>query len=237
LPATALVGDCYTDMFRDCSSLNVYKDSADARGILLDATGITDSVLTSCAGNMFYGIQNITELGDATPVSEKIYYAKVIKAPVTPPDAPHVPSSSGGSSSSYTQGWRQSGTNWQYVKSNGAYAKNEWLQIDGKWYHFGNDTMMTKGWFLDTDGSWYYLIKEEGQNEGRMYTGWLTDPYDGYRYYLDPATGKMLTGWHVVEGKRYYFNEVVPAPSGWTQNANGDWVYEKRNIIPLGAMK
>jgi len=133
-------------------------------------------------------------------------------------------------------GWNASGKDWKYVKTDGSFARNEWVKVGDKWYHFGKDTLMDTGWLLDTDGSWYYLDKVEGTNIGVMQTGWMTDPYDGYRYYLDPVTGKMYTGWHVIDGKRYYFNEIVPAASGWTQNEKEDWVYSKRDIIPLGAM-
>ena len=48
--------------------------------------------------------------------------------------------------------------------------------------------------------------------DGRMLTGWLTDT-NGKKYYLNntPGTGlgAMLTGWHEIEGKRYYFSEVT----------------------------
>jgi len=104
--------------------------------------------------------------------------------------------------------------NWKYVKANGDYAKNEWQLIkneDGtqSWYHFGADQYMTRGWMTDTS--------------------------DGYDYYLDPVTGKMAVGVVEIDGKKYHFNENVPTASGWKQDANGVWVYEKRNVIPLGA--
>jgi len=154
---------------------------------------------------------------------------------------PYVPhTNSGQNSSAYTKGWKQSGSNWQYVKVDGSYAKNEWVEIEvngvKKWYHFGDDTMMDTGWFRDVDGSWYYLSKEEGQNTGSMQTGWMADPDDGHVYYLDPVTGKMAIGWTVIDGKKYYFCEGSDSESGWTQDEKAEWVYEKRNVIPLGAL-
>jgi len=115
-----------------------------------------------------------------------------------------------------------------------------WAHVTGSgsddWYYIRSDGTKATGWLLDTDGSWYYLDKTDGKNPGAMQTGWMTDRDDGYRYYLDPKTGKMLTGWAVIDGKKYYFNENVSSASGWTQNANGDWVYSRQSVIPLGAL-
>ena len=57
---------------------------------------------------------------------------------------------------------------------------------------------------------------------------------DGYWYYLDPATGRMLTGWQTVGGKQYYLGaETIgtrsqgalyvntTTPDGFSVNADG----------------
>lgn len=136
--------------------------------------------------------------------------------------------------------WTGGGKEWRYTKPNGEPAVNEWqkISVNGteRWYHFGPDGLMDTGWLLEADGSWYYLEKREGTDIGTMRTGWMTDEDDGHIYYLDPVTGKMATGHTVIDGKEYYFNENVPAASGWHQNSSGDWIYEKRKIIPLGAL-
>ena len=48
-----------------------------------------------------------------------------------------------------------------------------------------------------------------------MVTGWFTDPADGYRYYLDPASGAMAVGQRVIGGVKYHFNEQPSGTSGW----------------------
>lgn len=129
---------------------------------------------------------------------------------------------------------------WRYYKSNGTLARNEWLKLsyNGKegWYHFGTDGKMNTGWLQDTDGSWYFLNRNADGEKGSMQTGWMTDADDGYTYYLDPATGKMAVGFVEIDGKKYHFNENGPEASGWKQNEAGEWVYEKKSVIPLGAL-
>ena len=153
-------------------------------------------------------------------------------------------SSGGGSSSdstSVTAHWSENSTNWTYTKSDGSLARDEWqlLNYNGqmKWYHFGSDTKMDTGWLKDSTGSWYYLNANSDGQKGAMTTGWMTDPMDGKRYYLDPATGKMATGWVIIDGVEYYFNETVNQDSGWHQDTvTGEWIYDAKDITPLGAM-
>lgn len=51
-------------------------------------------------------------------------------------------------------GWRKIGDKWQYIKSNGYSAFNEFLKIDGKWYFFNADHFMVTGYFR-VDGKRY----------------------------------------------------------------------------------
>lgn len=71
-----------------------------------------------------------------------------------------------------------------------------------------------------------------------MQTGWLIDPLDGYRYYLDPQTGQMAMGWVNVDGIQYYFTESGGEYSGWKWDAvAGVWQYEFIGRRPTGAME
>lgn len=58
------------------------------------------------------------------------------------------------------------GTDWKYVKDDGAYAANEWVQ--------------------DSDGRWYYLGEE-----GLTYSGYWTLP-DGQSYFFEPSDAHMI---------------------------------------------
>lgn len=51
-------------------------------------------------------------------------------------------------------GWRKVGDKWQYIKTNGHSAFNEFLKVDGKWYYFNADHFMVTGYFR-VDGKRY----------------------------------------------------------------------------------
>jgi len=156
--------------------------------------------------------------------------------------------SSGGN---YTPQWGQNGNNWTYRKPNGQYAQNEWQQLsfngETSWYYFGSDKNMVSGWHQDNAGNWYYLKESSGTSgagtgsgggsyKGAMQTGWTADPQDEHRYYLDPSTGKMVTGWKEIDGRWYYFNETVPGQSGWSwSETEKKLVYADNGELPLGA--
>lgn len=44
-------------------------------------------------------------------------------------------------------GWKEIGDKWQYIKTNGHSAFNEFLKIDGRWYYFDADHFMVTGYF------------------------------------------------------------------------------------------
>lgn len=72
---------------------------------------------------------------------------------------------------------------------------------------------------------------------GAMVTGWFTDPADGYRYYLDPASGAMAVGQRVIGGVKYHFNEQPSGTSGWYYDpAAWKWNYQASGVVPMGAL-
>lgn len=107
-------------------------------------------------------------------------------------------------------GRRISGT-WAYLSY--IYEGQERLEC----YHFADDGIMDSGWFRDTDGTWYYLSTLHDGWFGHLVKGWHHDREDGHRYYLDPVSGAMWTGWGQVGGPWYYFNPTTPV---WTWNYN-----------------
>ena len=107
-----------------------------------------------------------------------------------------------------------------------------WAKINGVWYAFGADGYADSGWILDeAAGSWYYVDINSG-----MQTGWHSDANDGATYFLDPISGKMQTGWKLIEGKWYYFNEFVSEPTWKRDELIGEWVYTGATSRPFGAM-
>ena len=103
---------------------------------------------------------------------------------------------------------------WIYTKSDGTFAKSEWMSLDYNglryWYYFNEDGNMRTNWF-DYNNERFYLMPEK----------------DGWR-------GRMATGWKNIENKWYYF-ETVPGssqgrlyrstvtPDGHTVGADGVW--------------
>lgn len=132
--------------------------------------------------------------------------------------------------------------NWRYYSSGSNYYSNEWkyLKYNGTshWYYLGSDGYVKTGWFADNTGKWYYLNPVSNGTKGAMQTGWLTDPLDGNRYYLDPQTGQMAIGWVNVDGVWYYFTESEGEYSGWKWDAvTGAWQYENIGRRSTGALE
>lgn len=110
--------------------------------------------------------------------------------------------------------WGGAANIWSYIKSDGALARNEWLNLEYNghtyWYYFNDGALMQTDW-LNLNGATYYFVPEG----------------DGWR-------GRMATGWKNIDNKWYYF-EVIPGvsqgrlyrssvtPDGHTVGADGVW--------------
>ena len=95
-----------------------------------------------------------------------------------------------------------------------------WKKINGSWYHFKSNGSKSTGWLKD-GSSWYYL-----KSSGEMQTGWLKE--NGSWYYLD-SSGAMKTGWYQVSGKWYYSYSsgalaVNTTVDGYRVNSDGERV-------------
>lgn len=68
--------------------------------------------------------------------------------------------------------------------------------------------------------------------------GWYLDPQDGRWYYLDLATGEMLTGWQLIPGWGYmYLNPFAEAQTWFYDEASGMWIYDTENTRrPYGSL-
>ena len=104
---------------------------------------------------------------------------------------------------SLTSGWKQEGTKWTYIKSNGVKAAAEWLTVEGKDYWFDADGYMVVGWIQSSDGFWYYL-----HSDGHLASNaWIEE--NGSWYYVG-QDGKMMTS--------------TTTPDGYRVDENGVWV-------------
>ena len=171
---------------------------------------------------------------------EKKFTAELVVtvgSPWTPiePSKPSRPShgsgSSSGSSASVQGTWKQDAAGWYFTYTSGAYAADKWESIGNTWYYFDHDGYMATEWQY-INNNWYYM----DPLSGAMTTGWHLDTQDGYWYYLNPATGAVMSGWQQVGDNWYYLNEQVPEASWKFDETSKQWLYEKQNILPYGAM-
>ena len=121
-------------------------------------------------------------------------------------------------------------TGWKYINLSGA---------GPRWFHFNDDGTMSTGWIYSKTGKWYYM-QPDGTSKGAMKKEWILDPDDKHWYYLDPKTGELATGWRIIGGFNYYFNEHSGGEygsSGWRYDENSKkWKYEYRDALPKGAL-
>ena len=103
---------------------------------------------------------------------------------------------------------------------------NNWQKMNGSWYWIENGRVAT-GWRI-INGKWYYL----NPADGRMLTGFYKDA-TGQLFYSD-GSGAMLstTGWYLMNGTWYWVNGNGSLATGWI-NVGGTWYYMGEN----GAMK
>jgi glucan-binding YG repeat protein len=85
---------------------------------------------------------------------------------------------------SIVTGWIKINNYWYYFNTDGSMATG-WILDGGSNYYLYDTGAMAKGW-VNTGGTWYNL-----KDSGAMATGWVIS--NGDSYYLDPATGRMLT--------------------------------------------
>ncbi len=121
--------------------------------------------------------------------------------------------------------------NWSFNSQDGA-ARDGWYYLnttnkatDYNWFCFDANGVMRTGWVQDKNDPsiWYYTGESKDSSEGGLMRGWITDPQDGKRYYLDPSTGIMCHGWQQIGGLWYYFGERQYADRSWNPDATGYW--------------
>lgn len=96
--------------------------------------------------------------------------------------------------------WKQDGTGYWYVHTDGSYTRNGWEKINGSWYYFNNEGYCHMGW-LQIGGNWYYL-----NEQGAMVTG--EQQINGVWYRFEENDGAMLLGWQKVNGTWAYYSKA-----------------------------
>ena len=123
-----------------------------------DAAGWIDTE----AGRMYLKPDGTYVTGGWLVVDDQSYYMDqngIMLTDTVTPDGYYVNSS--GERQSYMPGWVQDGERWRYVRKNGYYAANGWVEdTDGKWYYFNMggymeaDARTPDGYYVGADGAW-----------------------------------------------------------------------------------
>ena len=124
--------------------------------------------------------------------------------------------SGGGGGGSVSSGsWQSDQRGWWYRYNNGTWPADCWAQLayNGTyaWYHFDADGYMQSGWFTDSDGLRYYLNPVSDGTKGRMMTGW--NLIDGSWYCFNDGSA----------GKSGYLFTSTTTPDGYQVDQNGVW--------------
>ena len=110
--------------------------------------------------------------------------------------------------------WGGAANIWSYIKSDGALARNEWLNLEYNghtyWYYFNDGALMQTDW-LNLNGATYYFVPEGDGWRGRMATGW--QQIGEKWYYFEPTAG-------AYQGVLY---RGAVTPDGHTVGADGAW--------------
>ena len=123
-----------------------------------------------------------------------------------------------------------------YTKPDGTLASDEWVGDGEDWYHVDADGTLNYDWYLEGQKTWYKLNKELGDKFGAALIGWNYETMDDKRYFFDPSTGTMLTGWQLIDNEWYYFTKQNEAQTYFGDNRKG-WLYDPTKPgKPYGSM-
>ena len=97
---------------------------------------------------------------------------------------------------------------------------------------------MQFGWVRSENQNWYFCHEISDGNLGTLKRGWHEDLDDKAKYYLDPVTGIMQTGWRNIDGKFYYFTPLKYATGqSWFWNTEiGRWLFRFLGYRTYGSM-
>jgi GH25 family lysozyme M1 (1,4-beta-N-acetylmuramidase) len=113
---------------------------------------------------------------------------------------------------------------WWYKYSDGTYPADCWKKINGKWYLFDKNGWMLHDWKSD-GGIWYFLGSPD---DGAMKTGWQL--ISGKWYYFNEE-GAMQTCWKKINGEWYYFDSNGAMMTGWIHSGAYDYLLDSQGVM------
>ena len=149
-------------------------------------------------------------------------------------------SDAGAYNDTVTPGWqKEEDGSEKYLKPDGTYVTNGWLQLDDKKYYMDENGVKLKD-TVTPDG---FYVNADGEKVSYM-PGWYKDG-DNWRYIQKDGYYKANSWYQDTDGKYYYFNMGVvmvvntTTPDGYYVDENGVWdgnastvITEKKNLGP-----
>lgn len=125
-----------------------------------------------------------------------------------------------------TSGWQQAVGEWFYLE-NGQPVQSDWRLLGGSWFFFDWDGTMHTGLMPEynetTDSITTYALDSNGALSAG---GWTMLNEDGSSWAYTDASGVVITGWQLINGQWYYFDDGwyydkpdYKADAGWEQSA------------------
>ena len=140
----------------------------------------------------------------------------------------------GASGAELVRGWKLISGLWYWLDpaKGGAMATGP-AEVEGTWYVFSSSgSLLFNGWVWK-DGEWYY-----GASGAELVRGWKL--ISGLWYWLDPESGRMLTGAVEIDGKSYWLdpaNGGACARSAWVEMPGGFLSYAANDGVLCMAVK
>lgn len=120
--------------------------------------------------------------------------------------------------------WESTNQGWKYIKSNGYYARSEWIYIrdnqNSSWKYFDAYGVNREQFYNENGNTW---LSKEGPNSG-YHKGWWTNLVNDQTYYFRQNSGTMVKGRQYIDGDWTYFRNSGTRALGW-QYYDNSWKY------------
>lgn len=116
---------------------------------------------------------------------------------------------------SKTTGWHGEGLHRYYISPTTGTRAQGLYEINYKLYYFGSNNFLKTGW-IEENGYVGYANADGAltQDEAKI---------DGKYYYFQPETGQLYTGWIMLDGVQYCFDETGHPRTGTYQEDGKVW--------------
>ena len=116
---------------------------------------------------------------------------------------------------SKTTGWHGEGLHRYYISPTTGTRAQGLYEINYKLYYFGSNNFLKTGW-IEENGYVGYANADGALTQGEA-------KIDGKYYYFQPETGQLYTGWIMLDGVQYCFDETGHPRTGTYQEDGKVW--------------